>query len=127
MLNEILFQLLYQDRNVGIKYEYSVPEGTRLPEPETYIWSFTPFEPCTATCGGGFQTRNVTCNRRTDLELVDASLCDSTSKPIDVQQCNHESCPPRWVEEPWDKCSSGCGTNGTQERDVHCERISGNG
>lgn len=120
--------LLYQDRNVGIKYEYSVPEGSaRQPEQDTYAWTYTAFEPCSSTCGGGFQTRNVTCNSRTSVETVDDSLCDASIKPADTQQCGQESCPPRWVEGPWQNCSAPCGNNGTQIRTVHCERIVASG
>ena len=119
-------QLLYQDKNVGIKYEYSVPEGAAR-VPDSYSWTFTPYEDCSVTCGGGIQTRKVTCNSRTSLEQVDDSLCDSSIKPADLQKCGEESCPPRWVEGPWGKCSSPCGSNGTQDRVVHCERVVSSG
>lgn len=116
--------LLYQDRNVGIDYEYSVPEGSAyLSAPDTYAWTHTEFNVCSVTCGGGFQTRNVTCNSRTSLETVDESLCDPGSKPADTQQCGQDKCPPKWSEGEWGKCSTQCGSNGTQTRTVHCSRI----
>lgn len=116
--------LLYQDRNVGIKYEYSVPESSaHLAEPDTYGWTFTPYGECSSKCGGGFQTRNVTCNSRTTLELVDEELCDLSSKPSDTQKCATDACEPQWIEGTYGKCSSPCGTNGTQTRTVQCERI----
>ncbi|XP_059610565.1 papilin isoform X4 [Phlebotomus argentipes] len=124
----IYLVLLYQDRNVGIRYEYSVPEATaRLPQHETYNWVFGPYSECSATCGGGFQTRNVTCNSRTTLEQVDDSLCDTTERMEDARQCGQEPCPPRWTETPWGKCSLPCGSDGKQEREVTCERIDSSG
>lgn len=120
--------LLYQDRNVGIRYEYSVPEASaHLAEPDSYSWTYKPFGTCSVSCGGGFQTREVTCNSRTTLEEVDAELCDLVTKPGDTQQCGQESCPPRWTETPFGKCSASCGDNGTQSRTVQCQRISSSG
>jgi hypothetical protein len=113
---------------VGINYEYSVPQRSAVAEePDSYSWSFTQFEPCTAACGGGQQTRTVTCNSRNTLEEVDKSLCDSSARPAETQKCGQIACPPKWIEGTWSKCSEPCGKNGTQERLVHCERISGDG
>lgn len=120
--------LLYQDRNVGVNYEYSIPEGSaKQSEPETYSWTFTNYKECSAKCGGGFQTRDVYCNSRSTLEQVDDSLCDAADKPGDTQQCGQESCPPRWVEGQWEKCSTPCGEEGSQNREIYCERVEKNG
>lgn len=120
--------LLYQDRNVGINYEYSVPEQSALlAEPDSYSWTFTPFGPCSSTCGGGSQTRSISCNSRSTLETVDDKLCDSTLKPGDSQKCGQEECAPQWVEGEWEKCSAPCGNNGTQNREVKCEQVISNG
>lgn len=116
--------LLYQDRNVGIRYEYSVPESSaHLSEPDTYQWTYKAFGDCSVSCGGGFKTREVTCNSRTSLEQVDDELCDVNEKPSDTMQCGQVACPPKWVEGPYEKCTMPCGTNGTQTRTVHCERV----
>lgn len=124
----IYIVLLYQDTNVGIKYEYSVPENAiKSDEPDSYAWTHTAFGPCSVSCGSGFQTRSVTCNSRTTLEQVDDSLCDETIKPADTAQCGQEECAPRWVEGPWGKCSKPCGTEGKQERTVHCEKVEATG
>lgn len=105
-----------------------MPEGSaHLTEPDTYSWTYTTFSGCSNTCGGGFQTRTVTCNSRTTLEQVDGGLCDQSVKPSDSQQCGQESCPPRWAEGPYTKCSASCGNNGTQTREVTCEHVSSTG
>lgn len=124
----IYIVLLYQDRNVGIQYEYSIPESKmKTTEPDSYSWTFGPFEPCSTSCGGGFQTRNVTCNNRSTLELVDDSLCDATTKPADSQRCGQQECAPRWSEGRWEKCSKPCGEGGKQTRTVQCEQVSSTG
>lgn len=116
--------LLYQDRNVGIDYEYSVPERTaHRTEPEIYTWSFKEFNACTATCGGGVQQREVLCVSQTTMVQVDETLCDVASRPVDQQHCAQTACPPKWVEGEFEKCSKPCGEDGTQQRAVRCEQV----
>uniref|UniRef100_A0A1S4GDA2 Papilin n=1 Tax=Anopheles gambiae TaxID=7165 RepID=A0A1S4GDA2_ANOGA len=120
--------LLSQDRNVGVNYEYSVSsKSAPVDEPDSYSWMYTAFEPCTVTCGGGVQTRNVTCNSKSSLKEVDEGLCNLGEKPPTTQKCGQQSCPPRWFEGPWSNCSKPCGTEGKQTREVYCERVSADG
>lgn len=125
----IYLVLLYQDRNVGVHYEYSVPEATtRLgTESDTYAWSFAPYGECSSKCGGGVRTRRVTCNSQSTLKPVDDSLCDATTRPEDTQPCSQESCPPQWTETEWSRCPAPCGGTGTQTREVKCEEILADG
>uniref|UniRef100_A0A182J8P5 Papilin n=1 Tax=Anopheles atroparvus TaxID=41427 RepID=A0A182J8P5_ANOAO len=120
--------LLSQDRNVGVNYEYSVSsKSAPVDEPDSYSWMHTAFEPCPVTCGGGVQTRNVTCNSKSSLKEVDEGLCNLAEKPETTQKCGQQSCPPRWLEGPWSNCSKPCGTEGKQTREVYCERVSADG
>lgn len=120
--------LLYQDPNVGVNYEYSIPESiANNPEPDSYSWTFGPFGPCSASCGGGVQSRAVTCNSRNTLRKVDKSLCEGSNKPAETQQCAQESCPPKWGEAEWSRCNAPCGENGVQTRNVQCEEIDSRG
>ena len=49
--------MLFQDRNVGVDYEYSLPTNIQPGyETETYAWTFDQFTTCSATCGGGTNT-----------------------------------------------------------------------
>lgn len=124
----VFLVLLYQDRNVGVHYEYSVPEAAHLTSTaDTYIWTFSPYGPCSEKCGSGVQTRKITCNSQTTLKQVDESLCSSTERPAETQKCGQETCPPQWTESAWSKCSAPCGSNGTQTREVKCEEISSTG
>lgn len=120
--------MLSQDRNVGVHYEYSVPEAAaHLTEPDTYIWTFSPYGDCSAKCGSGVQTRRITCNSQKTLKPVDDSLCSSTEKPSETQPCGQQTCPPQWTESEWSRCSAPCGGTGNQTREVKCEEISSNG
>lgn len=120
--------LLSQDRNVGVNYEYSVPKDiSHNPDPDSYNWIFDQFSECSTTCGGGYQTRRVYCVGRRSLEPVDDELCDSSAKYSSNQTCNPQPCPPEWKQGDWSECSSMCGENGVQTRQVLCERIIANG
>ena len=48
------FQLLYQDVNVGVEYQYSVPKKfSQQSDPDVYAWVSGNFSECNVTCGGG--------------------------------------------------------------------------
>ncbi|PZC74553.1 hypothetical protein B5X24_HaOG207687 [Helicoverpa armigera] len=123
----LYLSLLLQDVNVGIRYEYSVPKDQAPPAHKQYNWVHEEFTPCSATCGGGFQTRNVTCRSREELEIVDDELCDAGLKPPTNQTCNTDPCPAEWNEGPWGNCSQRCGSGGVRSREVTCQKIIANG
>ncbi|KRT86056.1 hypothetical protein AMK59_2573, partial [Oryctes borbonicus] len=124
-IEESLFiVLLYQDRNVGVHYEYSIPKTVHHPSSsETYAWTFDQFTPCSASCGGGVQFRNVSCAGRKSLDPVDPNLCDANNKPVETQKCGEIPCDANWVAKDWEKCSATCGDGGTQTRKIYCEQI----
>ncbi|RVE41914.1 hypothetical protein evm_013439 [Chilo suppressalis] len=121
------FLLLLQEPNVGVEYEYSVPSAMAPPPNAQYNWVHDEFTPCSASCGGGVQVRNVTCRSREELEVVEDALCEPIVKPVLNQTCNTQACPARWVEGPWSACSKRCGKGGNKSRQVHCEKIIANG
>ncbi|XP_026315037.1 papilin isoform X10 [Hyposmocoma kahamanoa] len=126
--NEPLYlSLLLQDTNVGIDYEYSIPTSLAPPPNQEYNWVHEEFSDCTAPCGGGYQTRNVTCRSREDLDVVSDSLCDDILKPVTNQTCNTFPCEAHWVEGPWSPCSKPCGEGGSRSREVYCEKVITNG
>ncbi|XP_059058317.1 papilin-like [Achroia grisella] len=127
-LNEPLFlSLLLQDENVGIKYEYSIAPELLPVADQKYHWVYDNFTPCSATCGGGFQTRNVTCRSREELDIVEEGLCEEVLRPPSNQSCNIDACPAKWIEGPWSPCSKACGEGGVQSRQVQCQKIITNG
>ncbi|XP_052743989.1 papilin isoform X2 [Bicyclus anynana] len=123
----LYLSILLQEENVGIEYEYSVPSSLAPPPNQTYNWVFDEWSECNATCGGGYQYRQVTCRSREDLNVVDENLCDVNFRPAYNQSCNTDACPPTWVTEPWGECSKPCGQGGSKSREVYCEKIITNG
>ncbi|KAH9375113.1 hypothetical protein HPB48_019072 [Haemaphysalis longicornis] len=115
----ILIVLLYQEKNLGITYEYSVPVGVSQPQPGTYIWNSGDFGECSQTCGGGMQSRPVYCSNAITFERVPDDLCNPTIKPQATKVCNPEPCPASWYVGEWEKCSKTC-VNSTQFRLVFC-------
>lgn len=112
--------LLYQEKNEGVAYEYSVPQGVTQAEAETYGWIYGTYGECSEECGGGHQVRNVTCARTSDLEPVSEYLCDPRQRPETNMTCNEQPCQASWQVGDWTPCTSSCGTPGWQFRHVYC-------
>ena len=116
-------------------------ESSPCPHWHRSLWST-----CNAQCGGGFQTRNLTCRMPHDAVyegmLVDPSLCpppsagaaatgdgpgvqdEATGFPITNQSCNSQPCALYyWDVTPTSPCSAACG--GTQQLSVACYTGSG--
>ncbi|MCB9371081.1 thrombospondin type-1 domain-containing protein [Candidatus Woesearchaeota archaeon] len=84
----------------------------------TYAWAAGSWSACSASCGGGSQSRAIYC-RRNDGALVSDSYC-SGYKPASTQSCNTQACTTySWVSGSWGSCSVSCG-GGTQTRTVGC-------
>lgn len=67
-----------------------------------------PWSPCSATCGGGSQTRTVRCMRGPEgrSREVESQLClDTGRRPSDSRLCNLLPCA-RWATTSWGPVSS---------------------
>nr|DBA14302.1 TPA: hypothetical protein GDO54_005295 [Pyxicephalus adspersus] len=95
--------------------------------PQTKSWRIGEWGPCTATCGGGTQTRSVYCisyeGRASQQTVNDAECTAFTEKPATQQVCNLRACA-KWNTGPWTSCSTECG-EGIQKRTVTCRTDSG--
>ncbi|CAJ0579573.1 unnamed protein product, partial [Mesorhabditis spiculigera] len=85
-------------------------------EPPTGRWIAQKWTECSATCGGGWRTRVVSCSAR---------QCDVARRPLDAERCGADACPApaanyTWQLPPWSACSVTCGA-GEVRREVWCE------
>ncbi|KAM8961416.1 A disintegrin and metalloproteinase with thrombospondin motifs 12 [Pelodytes ibericus] len=123
----IWIQLLFQESNPGIKYEYVIQKDTSL-ENETesiYVWKYGSLTDCSATCGTGVQQQIARCvNKRKGV--VKNTFCDPDVQPIARhRKCHNQDCPPRWWAGEWQQCSTTCGPTGEKKRTVLCIRTVG--
>uniref|UniRef100_S4RGB2 Papilin a, proteoglycan-like sulfated glycoprotein n=1 Tax=Petromyzon marinus TaxID=7757 RepID=S4RGB2_PETMA len=84
-------------------------------------WIIGSWEPCSATCGTGVQTRAVTCGPPAPRG-AQLARCSPASTPPARQPCERAACPARsfgWFEGPWGLCSVSCG-GGLRKRQALC-------
>ncbi|XP_069321199.1 papilin isoform X2 [Eulemur rufifrons] len=117
----LVIELLSQEPNPGVHYEYYLPLRTPGPGPS---WSHGSWSDCSAQCGGGHQSRLVFC--AVDNEAYPDHMCQLQPRPADRRSCNLHPCPQtkRWRTGPWTPCSASCG-GGSQSRSVYCISSSG--
>ncbi|XP_054653668.1 papilin-like isoform X2 [Dunckerocampus dactyliophorus] len=112
----LIVELISQEHNQGVQYEFYVPVGRPR---EGYTWSFGSWSACSSECGSGYQSRTVYCTM--DNEASPDYLCASMARPESNRTCNVQACPSTysWKTGQWNACSVNCG-GGSQVRSVHC-------
>ncbi|XP_058230683.1 A disintegrin and metalloproteinase with thrombospondin motifs 12 isoform X2 [Hemibagrus wyckioides] len=121
----IIVQLLFQELNPGVRYEFIVKKNSSveddLLEPQ-FLWKYGAWTDCSTTCGQGEQQQPVRCFRA-GVGVVDEELCDLTTRPDDRHRpCKNMDCPARWWVGGWQSCSASCGSDGVRKRTVLCVR-----
>ncbi|XP_041635519.1 ADAMTS-like protein 1 isoform X2 [Cheilinus undulatus] len=87
-------------------------------------WRVDPWSSCSATCGGGSQTRSVRCMKGPEgrSREVESQLCLSSGRrPTNSRTCNVQPCA-RWASTSWGLCHGQCvgPSLATQHRHVFC-------
>ncbi|KAK9394164.1 A disintegrin and metalloproteinase with thrombospondin motifs 7 [Crotalus adamanteus] len=119
----VWIQLLFQEKNPGVRYQYTIQQESRNQSsvaPAEFFWHYGPWTKCTATCGTGVQRQMVRCLEKA-AGFVEERYCDALSRPDDQRRnCNKEPCPARWWAGEWQACSATCGDSGLMKRTVLC-------
>ncbi|XP_039739651.1 papilin isoform X2 [Pteropus medius] len=112
----LVIELISQEPNPGVRYEYHLPLNAPRPG---FSWSHGSWSECSAECGGGHQSRPVFCT--TDNEVYPDPMCQHQPRPPSHRLCSSHPCPQtkRWKTGPWAPCSASCG-GGSQSRSVYC-------
>lgn len=97
--------------NPGVWYKYTVTkQDDDEAKEEIYIWSLSEWSSCSATCGGGIQTRSPKCQNENGDE-VDLMMCPLEGQPDKrIRKCHVEPCPSKWWVGPWQSCPVTCQT-----------------
>ncbi|XP_052551449.1 papilin isoform X3 [Tympanuchus pallidicinctus] len=117
----LVIELISQEPNPGVQYEYYLPTHRQS---TGYSWSYSSWSECSSECGGGFQSRLVFCT--IDNEIYPDYMCSNKPRPDSNRTCGHQACPQtkRWKTGEWGPCSATCG-GGTQTRSVYCVAFDG--
>ncbi|KAM8747989.1 ADAMTS-like protein 1 isoform 2-T3 [Acanthopagrus schlegelii] len=88
-------------------------------------WRVDPWSSCSASCGGGSQSRSVRCMKGPEgrWREVGSQHCLGTGRrPSQTRQCNQLPCA-RWAVSHWGPCHGQCvgPSVATQHRHVYCQ------
>ncbi|XP_055947307.1 protein madd-4-like isoform X3 [Argiope bruennichi] len=89
------------------------------------VWVTDSWSPCSASCGGGRQSRQVHCAQMGSDGVRIPVLSNQClrQKPLTERPCNLVPCP-QWVSGPWSGCSVTCG-KGQKIRSISCKDAKG--
>ncbi|XP_038145753.1 A disintegrin and metalloproteinase with thrombospondin motifs 7, partial [Cyprinodon tularosa] len=122
-MEPLWIQLLFQETNPGVRYEYTVSQNSSKDDDSfgyTYFWKYGSWTECSVTCGRGVQRQIVYCVEKT-TGIAEEHFCDPSTRPDDNQtSCYRDPCPAIWWVGEWHKCSASCGSLGQAIRTVLC-------
>ncbi|XP_044000424.1 A disintegrin and metalloproteinase with thrombospondin motifs 12 isoform X1 [Gambusia affinis] len=122
-MEPLWIQLLFQETNPGVRYEYTVSQSVSEDGDSpgrVYFWKYGSWTECSVTCGRGVQRQIVFCVEKT-TGIAEEHLCDPSIR-LDGNQtsCRRDPCPAIWWVGDWHKCSASCGSLGQAKRTVLC-------
>ncbi|ERL92127.1 hypothetical protein D910_09447 [Dendroctonus ponderosae] len=100
-----------------------------------FTWIEGPWDTCSATCGHGTKTRNVTCHKvhlggvvdpiplaESQHRMMHKSYCDMYTRPSSSSKCLLSHCGDEymWQAAEWKPCTHACGRKGRQFRVLNC-------
>ncbi|XP_032997191.1 A disintegrin and metalloproteinase with thrombospondin motifs 9 isoform X4 [Lacerta agilis] len=105
----------------------------RIPQPDPVTelcntncelrWHVARKSECTAQCGLGYQTLEISCTKYSKLEgkieKFDDRYCSGIPKPSSREKCSVECNTGGWRYSAWTECSKSCG-GGTKRRRAVC-------
>ncbi|XP_038588192.1 ADAMTS-like protein 1 isoform X2 [Micropterus salmoides] len=99
-------------------YKQIMPYDLYHPLPR---WESSPWTACSTSCGGGIQSRSVSCveeDMQGVITLTEEWKCLYSPKTAILQPCNTFDCPT-WLAQEWSPCTVTCG-QGLRYRVVLC-------
>ncbi|MBN3310221.1 ATL1 protein, partial [Amia calva] len=99
-------------------YKQIMPYDLYHPLPR---WESSPWTACSTSCGGGIQSRAVSCveeDIQGTITAADEWKCLYSAKIPILQPCNIFDCP-KWLAQEWSPCTVTCG-QGLRYRVVLC-------
>ncbi|KAG7243310.1 hypothetical protein INR49_011765 [Caranx melampygus] len=99
-------------------YKQIMPYDLYHPLPR---WESSPWTACSTSCGGGIQSRSVSCveeDMQGTITPTDEWKCLYSPKTAILQPCNTFDCPT-WLAQEWSPCTVTCG-QGLRYRVVLC-------
>lgn len=99
-------------------YKQIMPYDLYHPLPR---WENSPWTACSTSCGGGMQSRSVSCveeDMQGNMNPTDEWKCLYAPKTPILQPCNTFDCPT-WLAQEWSPCTVTCG-QGLRYRVVLC-------
>ncbi|KAJ8289642.1 hypothetical protein GJAV_G00003640 [Gymnothorax javanicus] len=110
-----------QTHRVVYLYRPVVWRPLERPRSFVYSWKTGEWTACSATCGGGVQSRSLQCvsHEPSGPRVVEDSVCAAFAPPPLTQQACSQSQCVEYSTTSWSPCSVTCGT-GEQTREVVC-------
>uniref|UniRef100_A0A8C0KUZ2 A disintegrin and metalloproteinase with thrombospondin motifs 7 n=1 Tax=Canis lupus dingo TaxID=286419 RepID=A0A8C0KUZ2_CANLU len=119
----IWIQLLFQESNPGVRYEYTIQreaDGQGQVQPPEFFWDYGPWTTCTVTCGTG-EERGGHSHCPPGPSSRGSHACPGIQPALADEAC----VPCRWWTGEWQPCSHSCGPGGLSRRAVLCIRSVG--
>ena len=86
-----------------VKNVYTKQDDNKWHPAWTYEWRGDPWKPCSVSCGGGVQSRDIVCTRVEDGVKLPDKFCDGIPRISEQQNCNTQSCQVCFTSDPGNK------------------------